>query len=139
MMDTAPALGQFNVDVATCRQSLMAREEKKRARREQRRQAALEAAINAITSIVPRYPTVRRAYLFGSVSRQGAFRIESDIDIAVEGVDTPDYFPLWRDLEEAMPGWAVDLRELVPGSDFARRVQERGQLVYERKDSDLES
>lgn len=132
MSDMVSPIRQFNVDMDACRRSFMARQESKQAEREQRRQAALEAAANAIASILPRYPAARRAYLFGSVLRRGAFRIDSDVDIAVEGVDAADFFPLWRDLEEAMPGWTVDLRELVPGSDFARRVQERRRLIYER-------
>jgi predicted nucleotidyltransferase len=130
--DTAPATRQFNVDLDACRRSFIARQESRQAERERRRQAALEAAADAITSVLPRYPTIRRAYLFGSVSRRGAFRVDSDVDIAVEGVDATDFFTLWRDLEEAMPDWTVDLRDLVPGSDFARRVQERGRLIYER-------
>jgi predicted nucleotidyltransferase len=126
------------VDVTACRRSFIAREERKQARRELRRQAALKAAINAIRDIVPGYPTVRRAYLFGSVLRHGAFRVKSDVDIAIEDVDAADFFSLWRDLEEAMPDWAVDLRDLVPGSHFARRVQERGRLIYERDASGIE-
>lgn len=63
MTNPAPAQGHFNVDVTACRQSFIAREERDRAKRELRRRAALETAINAITSIAPRYPTVRRAYL----------------------------------------------------------------------------
>jgi predicted nucleotidyltransferase len=127
----------FGVDVAACRRSFIAREERERAKRELRRRAALQAAFNAIISIAPRYPTLDRAYLFGSVLRPGAFRIESDVDIAVEGVDAADFFSLWRDLEEAMPDWAVDLRDLVPGSHFARRVQDGGRLIYDRTFFDL--
>ncbi len=129
----------FDVDVAACRRSFIAREERKRAKRELRRQAALEAAFNSIISVAPRYPTLHRAYLFGSVLRQGAFSLKSDVDIAVEGIDATDFFSLWRDLEEAMPDWAVDLRDLVPGSHFARRVQDGGQLIYDRENSGFES
>ncbi len=133
MIESVSEQNRFNVDVAACRRSFIAREEREQARRELRRQAALKAAINAIRSVIPGYAMVRRAYLFGSVLRHGAFRIKSDVDIAVEGVDAADFFSLWRDLEEAMPDWAVDLRDLVPGSNFARRVQERGRLIYERE------
>jgi len=129
----------FNVDLAACRESFLAREEKKRADREKRRQTAQEAAVSTMLAILPRYPTVRRAYLFGSVLRQGAFRLDSDVDIAVEGVNATDYFSLWRDLEEAMPGWTVDLRDFVPGTHLAERVQREGRLIYERKDSGTES
>lgn len=129
----------FDVDVAACRRAFFAREERARVKREFRRQAALKAATDAILSIVADYPALRRAYLFGSVLRQGAFRSRSDIDIAVEGIDAGDFFSLWRDLEEAMPDWAVDLRDLVPSSHFARRVQDAGRLIYDREDSGFES
>jgi len=71
----------FNVDVAACRRSFFAREERERARRELRRQVVLKAAIDAVREIIPSYPTVRRAYLFGSVLRHGAFRVKPDVDI----------------------------------------------------------
>ena len=87
MIESVSEQKRFNVDVAACRRSFIARQERQQARREFRRHAALKAAINAITNVIPGYPLVRRAYLFGSVLRQGAFRLESDIDIAVEGVD----------------------------------------------------
>jgi predicted nucleotidyltransferase len=130
---------EFNVDVAACRESFAAREEKKLAEREKRRQMALEAAVNALNAILPHYGKVSRAYLFGSVVRSGAFRLDSDVDIAVEGIEAADYFALWRDLERAMPDWQVDLRDLVPGTHFARRVQMEGRLIYESKDSDAKS
>jgi predicted nucleotidyltransferase len=130
---------EFNVDVAACRESFAAREEKKLAEREKRRQMALEAAVNALNAILPHYGKVSRAYLFGSVVRSGAFRLDSDVDIAVEGIEAADYFALWRDLERAMPDWQVDLRDLVPGTHFARRVQMEGRLIYESKDSGAKS
>jgi predicted nucleotidyltransferase len=129
----------FNVDVAACRESFIVREEKKLADLEKRRERALKAAVKAITTTVSDYPEVRRVFLFGSVLRAGGFRPDSDVDIAVEGANASDYFSLWRDLEEAMPGWTVDLRDFVPGSHFASRVQARGYLVYEREDSGAES
>jgi predicted nucleotidyltransferase len=129
---------EFNVDIAACRASFAAREENRLAEREKRREAALEAAVKALHAILPHYGKVRRAYLFGSVVRPGAFRPDSDVDIAVEGIEAADYFALWRDLERAMPDWQVDLRDLVPGTHFARRVQMEGRLIYESKDSGAE-
>ncbi len=130
---------EFNVDIAACRESFAAREERKLAEREKRRQAALEAAVSALNAVLPRSGKVRRAYLFGSVVRPGAFRPDSDVDIAVEGIEAADYFALWRDLEEAMPDWPVDLRDIIPGTHFAERVQMEGHLIYESKDSGAES
>ncbi len=134
-----PSGREFNVDIAACRASFVDREEKKLAERETRRQAALEAAANALHAVLPRYRKVRRAYVFGSVVRPGAFRLDSDVDIAVEGLEAADYFAFWRDLEGAMPDWPVDLRDLVSGTHFAERVQMEGHRIYESKDSGTES
>jgi predicted nucleotidyltransferase len=129
---------EFDVDIAACRASFAAREENKLAEREKRRQAALEAAVNALNAILPHYGEVRRAYLFGSVVRSGAFRPDSDVDVAVEGIEAADYFALWRDLENAMLDWSVDLRDFVPNTNLAERVQRSGRLVYEYDEASAE-
>jgi predicted nucleotidyltransferase len=134
-------------DVATCRAYLRARQEQQVQVREQRRQAALQAVRAAARSVLPRFPGVRRAYLFGSVLRPGAMRSASYVDLAVEGnLNAEDYFALWRELERATGGWPVDLVELDRELRFAAHVRERGELVYactersrsERSDSDVE-
>jgi predicted nucleotidyltransferase len=129
----------YNVDVNACRESFIARLEKRLSDGERRRQNALEAALSATAAILPRYSAVRRAYLFGSVLRSGAFRLDSDIDIAVEGVKAADYFALWGDLEEAMPEWTLDVRDLIPGSEFGQRVRAKGLLIHERENTGTES
>jgi predicted nucleotidyltransferase len=82
------------------RESWREREARRRAEAEARR-AAAERAIQAVT---PRYPGIRRVYLFGSVLRPGAFRPDSDIDVGVEGDDGHGLFDFWRELEAAAPG-----------------------------------
>ena len=107
------------------------------AREEELRGQAREVA-ERVTAALRRLPGVRRVFLYGSpVYRH--FHEQSDIDIAVEGVKAADYFALWRDLEEAMPEWAVDLRDLVPGSEFGQRVRAKGLLIYERENTGTES
>lgn len=129
----------FGVNIAACRESLLARERKARAEREARRLAALEAARQAVLDCVPGYPSVRRAYLFGSVVRPGAFRQDSDVDIAVEGIGVAEYFSLWRDLEHVTPNWVIDLRDITRSSPFADHVRARGLLIYERNDAGTQS
>ena len=82
---------------------------------------------------MPRHPEVHRLYLFGSITQAGHFDADSDIDIAVQGVDARQYFDLWHELNEAAPGWEIDLRDIGKPSDFADAVQKRGELIYERK------
>jgi predicted nucleotidyltransferase len=131
--------GEATVDVAACRMHLRARQERRRREREQRRQAALKALRAAAHSVLPRFPGVRRAYLFGSVLRPGALRSTSDIDIAIEGgLDAEEYFALWQDLEQAAPGWLIDLVDLDRDLRFAALVRERGELIYGCPDSDAE-
>jgi len=127
-------------DVAACRAHLQAQQERQYQAREQRRQAALKALREAARSVLPRFPGVRRAYLFGSVLRPGVLRSTSDIDVAIEGtLSAEEYFALWRELERAAAGWPVDLVELDRDLRFAAHVRERGELVYGRPDSDTES
>ena len=88
--------------------------------------------MKAIREILPRYPDVRRVYLFGSVTLEGHFGDHSDIDIALEGTSAEQYFDLWRELDRAVPDRFVDLREINEPSHFERRVRKRGELIYDR-------
>lgn len=131
---------QFDLDPAAIRAHLRARHERAYQAAEQRRQAALSAIRAAACAVFPRFPGVRRAYVFGSALRPGAMRADSDIDIAVEGtLFAEEYFALWRELEHAAGDWTIDLVELDREVRFADRVREEGVLLYERPDSDIES
>jgi predicted nucleotidyltransferase len=128
------------LDIAACRAYLHTQQEQQQQAREERRQAALNAARAAARSVLPRFPGVRCAYLFGSVLRPGALRSTSDIDIAIEGrLDAQEYFALWRELERAAPGWLLDLVELDRDLGFAAAVRERGELIYGHPDTDTQS
>lgn len=117
--------------IAVYRQSYGERERRRRVRWERRRQEALAAIRWAVRTVAPSYPTVQRVYLFGSVTRPGAFRPDSDVDVAVEGLDAGVCFDLWRDLEQAASGWRLDVRPLEPGDPFSDRVRRRGVTIYE--------
>ena len=125
----------FDVDIAVCREAFLARQQKARAERESRRMAALKDVRQAILDCMPGYPSVQRAYLFGSIVRPRAFRLDSDVDVAVGGIGAAEYFDLWRALERAAPDWAIDLRDISRPSLFAERVRETGLLIYERIDA----
>jgi len=127
-------------DLAVCRAHLRARQERQHQVREQERAAALKALRAAARSVLPHFPDVRRAYLFGSVLRSGAWHSTSDIDLAIEGrLNAEAYFALWRELERAAAGWLIDLVPLDQDLPFAARVRECGELIYGHSDSDVES
>lgn len=126
-----------DIDVAACRAFLQARQAQRSRDQGRRRQALVRAVHAAARSVLPRFPAVRRAYLFGSVLHPAALRATSDVDIAVEAkLDAQEYFALWRELERAMGDRSVelDLVELDRDLRFAARVRRQGELIYERSD-----
>jgi predicted nucleotidyltransferase len=110
------------------------REARKRAKREAARLAAQTTIKEQILALVQRWPTIRRVYLFGSVIQPGAFHEKSDVDVAIEGATGEAYFGFWRELDEAVPQFFIDVREIDAPSSFADEVRRSGILVYERED-----
>jgi len=130
----------MTVDVPACRAFLRAHDRERDREQEAYRREVVRMAWEAGRSVLPAFPQVRRAYLFGSTVRRGAMRSDSDIDVAVEGVLSAEaYFALWRELEHAMSGRTVDVVELGKDRHFAERVRQTGEVIYERADSDAES
>jgi predicted nucleotidyltransferase len=131
--------GEAGFDVAACRAHLEARQRRQFQAREDRRLTALRALRGAARAVLPRFPRVRRAYLFGSVLRPGALRSTSDVDVAFEGeLNAEEYFALWRALERAAPDWVIDLVDLSRDVRFADLIREHGELIYGRPDSNVE-
>ena len=131
---------QSAFDLAASRAYLISRQEQAYQVAEQLRQAALQAVYRAACLVLPRFPGVERAYVFGSVLRPGVMHAGSDIDVAIEGMlSAEEYFALWRALENELSEWTVDLVELDQEVRFADFVREQGALIYERSDSDVES
>jgi len=120
------------IDIVAVRRNLEARTERERSEREARRALAELNVSEAVRGVMAKFPSVRRVFLFGSVIRPNAFRLHSDVDVAIEGLGPADYFSIWRAIEEAAPGWAIDLRDITQPSEFAERVQSTGKLIYER-------
>lgn len=81
--------------------------------------------------LVERY-NVQRVILFGSLTRD-RFDAESDIDLAVEGLPSANYFAILSEVNQMASRW-VDLKlwqDLEPY--FQSRVLETGEVLYERK------
>ena len=58
---------------------------------EQTRLSTIDAINKALNHLEERY-TWDDAYIFGSVASAGRYRVTSDVDIALSGLDTLDYF-----------------------------------------------
>ena len=68
---------------------------------EQVRLNTIDAINNALNHLAKRY-TWDDAYIFGSAIRTGRYRSASDVDIAVSGLDTLDYFAFIGDISELL-------------------------------------
>lgn len=117
-------------DIQTYRRSFEVRLQQDTAEREARREQALNAIKAVVPALIPRYPAIKTVFLFGSILRFGRFQTSSDIDVAIEGGSAEDYFAFWRDLQEALPDWLIDLRDLPPATLFTKRVYEIGEKIY---------
>lgn len=117
-------------NIQAYRQSLQARLQRNLEEREAGRKKALKELKTIAPAIIAKYPAIKAVYLFGSILRTGAFRVDSDIDLAIEGGAAEDYFALWHDLQEALPEWFIDLRDLPPDTLFTQRVHETGEKIY---------
>jgi predicted nucleotidyltransferase len=130
---------ESNKPIEEYRRNFKARLKRQLEKRERTRQQALRAVWETAPAIISSWQSVRRAYLFGSVTRLGAFHEASDVDIAVEGITAQEYFALWQALERALPDWAIDVRDITPASPFGDLIRKTGVLIYERTDSSTTS
>lgn len=67
---------------------------------------------------------IGNACLYGSVVERGRFCNKSDIDVAVEGVTSKDFFRLRSFLEDAL-GREVDLTDLAD-APISEKIKKRG-------------
>ncbi len=93
--------------------------------------------IAAITKYLCRYPTVRKAMLFGSRAR-GDNTERSDYDIAVYGdLPSADKLRIRRAFREELPTLhKIDLVFMQDLSDpsFIKSIQTEGVIIYDAKD-----
>jgi predicted nucleotidyltransferase len=118
--------------IARYHRSFIKHVQRRRQENEKLRQQARQAVSQAITEVADRYPTVQRVYLFGSVIRPGAFQAGSDVDVGIEGATMARCFDIWRDLEQVVSEWSLDVRALDAQDPFSERIRQKGELIYER-------
>ena len=90
---------------------------------EQERKALLLRAKLAAEMLRTRYK-VRRVILFGSLAHESWFISSSDVDLAVEGLKSKEYWRAWRDVEEIIGDRPVDFVEIETIGDSLKRTIE---------------
>lgn len=88
------------------------------------RERLLERVRKAAAVLKTRFD-VQRVVLFGSLAHAAWFMPDSDIDLAVEGLASEDYWRAWREVEEIIGDRLVDFIETERASESLRRAIER--------------
>lgn len=66
-----------------------------------------------------------RVILFGSLAHEAWFWPQSDVDLAVEGLDSTSYWEAWRLAEQIIHGRNVDMVEIESARPALKRAIER--------------
>ena len=90
----------------------------------ERRERAWAAARRAVAFVKELYPTAR-VRVFGSLLYPDSFGPQSDIDLAVEGIEWPEYLRVWSALEKREPEFEIDLIDVGIVSEGLRAHIER--------------
>jgi predicted nucleotidyltransferase len=91
---------------------------------EQDRKQLLARIQEASTAMKKRF-SVRRVILFGSLAHSAWFIPDSDVDLAVEGLNSESYWEAWGLAEDIIATHPVDLIEVEKASESLRRSIER--------------
>ena len=94
---------------------------------------AVQDCESLLLMIIKRFDPIR-VYQWGSLLHPAQFREYSDIDLAVEGITSPQaYFDMLAEAQ-AMTRFPVDIvqmEKILP--EFAESIRQYGRVVYERK------
>ena len=104
---------------------------KKQADQEKKRVAVLLQVKEALNSLEKKYQW-DEAYLFGSLTMEGRFRQNSDIDIAVLGLKKNDYYKFIGEISDRL-NKRVDV-VLLEECSFAHFIKKKG-IKWNRKDA----
>jgi len=87
------------------------------------REALLQRVAEAATLLKTQFGA-RRIVLFGSLAHNAWFVSDSDVDLAVEGLQG-DFWQAWRHVEEIIGNRQVDLVEIENASNSLQRAMRR--------------
>ncbi len=111
--------------------------EKQRAKLKQLREHVLVEAKNIALFLATRY-NVDLVVLFGSYAK-GTHQIGSDVDIAIQGINSGDYWRAWSEVDR-LTDLSIDFRCLEDFPESSRKlILEHGVILYERTASDADS
>ena len=106
-------------EMAVYRATARQREEQERQAQAQRAQRAWTLAQQAAALLKERFDA-RRVVLFGSLARRDFFHRRSDVDLAVEGIKSQDFWRAWSVLDTLGCEFEIDLVDVETASSALR-------------------
>ncbi len=100
---------------------------------EQRRRGA-QAYAQRLANLLATEYEVKKVILFGSALAPGAFRENSDIDLAVEGLSKERFFEAYGTLSWSSP-YDVDLKPIENLTPLIQARVREGSVLYEARES----
>ena len=89
---------------------------------EQREMNRLLARARELAKMLKRQFGVRKVVIFGSLARMSWFTPGSDVDLAVEGLETREYWRAWKLAEDIIADRPVDFVQIESVSDSLKRA-----------------
>ena len=111
-------------EMAVYRATARQREEQERQAQAQRAQRAWTLAQQAAALLKDRFDA-RHVVLFGSLARRDFFHRRSDVDLAVEGIKSQDFWRAWSALDTLGCEFEIDLVDVETASPSLRLEIER--------------
>jgi len=111
-------------EMAVYRATARQREDQERKAQAQRAQRAWTLAQQAAALLKEQFDA-RRVVLFGSLARRDFFHRRSDVDLAVEGIRSRDFWRAWSALDTLGCEFEIDLVDVETASSALRLQIER--------------
>jgi uncharacterized protein len=109
---------------------LVRRAELREAERQRRREDLRRGAKCAAERIRCRWGEAVRVFLFGSVADPDLYHLDSDLDLAVQGLSPEEYWAAWQEVEGCAGAARVDLVRLeTAGESLRERIRREGELL----------
>lgn len=106
-------------DMALYRATARQRDAQEREQQAQRLVRALFVAQQSAQMLKERFGA-KRVILFGSLAQANFFHLRSDIDLAIEGVQSRDFWRAWCSLDALAGEFEIDLIDIGTASEWLR-------------------
>ncbi|MFN8455257.1 MAG: nucleotidyltransferase domain-containing protein [Anaerolineae bacterium] len=123
---TKTAVDVTEDEMALYRATARRREAQEREQQAQRRARALAVAQQAAQMLKERFGA-KRVILFGSLAQADFLHPRSDIDLAIDGVQSRDFWRAWGSLDTLGSEFEIDLIDIGTASESLRlEIEQKG-------------